>query len=325
MGIALLALAVNYAVHLVFELRFSYHNGAIFMNLSTYYLAAWLFSSALTSLLDREYLTRHRFMVHIIGWCVFTLISGIVLLILPAGIPQVIGLVGMAVWFLIYAFRLAYRLVRIYRRAVRIVDDYHSDHIAAYIRWLSIFTYWAVVYGVGCGLLTFLPDQYVFCWILSSIPFYIYLFCSYMNYMLFYEQVEQILETEIDSDMSENNLKGQKIPSCYISIAKNLGAWIETAGYTRPGLTVEELAESLGTNRTYLSAYIKTTYCISFRDWISGLRLDYAKQMLVQHPELTVSGISEASGFLSLSYFSKLFSEKEGCSPARWRRNQQTV
>ena len=33
-----------------------------------------------------------------------------------------------------------------------------------------------VIFGVGCGLLTFLPDKYVFIWILSSIPFYSYLF-----------------------------------------------------------------------------------------------------------------------------------------------------
>ncbi|MGN0229354.1 MAG: AraC family transcriptional regulator [Muribaculaceae bacterium] len=31
--------------------------------------------------------------------------------------------------------------------------------------------------------------------------------------------------------------------------------------------------------------------------------------------------ISEHSGFLSLSHFTKTFTEKEGCSPARWRKN----
>ena len=37
-------------------------------------------------------------------------------------------------------------------------------------------------------------------------------------------------------------------------------------------------------------------------------------------PELIKAAVSEASGFLSLSYFTKIFTEKEGCSPSRWRK-----
>lgn len=65
MGVALLALSANYAVHLFSGLRFSYPGRAILINLSTYFLSYWLFSSALTALLDRFYLTRKRFLRHI--------------------------------------------------------------------------------------------------------------------------------------------------------------------------------------------------------------------------------------------------------------------
>ena len=60
MGCALLLLAANYAVHFFFELRFHHVNAAILMNLSTYLLCYWLFISALTTLLDRFYITRRR-------------------------------------------------------------------------------------------------------------------------------------------------------------------------------------------------------------------------------------------------------------------------
>ncbi len=323
MGIALLVLAANYTVHLIWELRFSHPDRAIFLNLSTYYLSAWLFSSALTSLLDRNYLTRNRFLQHVGGWLLFTVVSGIVLLLLPGGIPQLCGLLVMAIWFFVYAFRLAHRLVRTYHKAVRVVDDFHSDHIAAYIRWMSIFTYWAVVYGVGCGLLTFLPERYVFWWILSSIPFYIYLYCSYMNYLLFYEQVEQILETEMVSQTQACPCNDtETVPSSYSAISYRLTTWLDENGFTQPGLTIEELSEKLGTNRTYLADYIKNNYHVSFREWITGLRMEYAKSMLMKHPEQTVSWISEASGFLSQSHFTRIFTEKESCTPARWRKTK---
>lgn len=85
------------------------------------------------------------------------------------------------------------------------------------------FTYWAVIFGVGCGLLTFLPDKYVYIWILSSVPFYIYLYCSYMNYLLFYEQVEQVFESEMPSDADTSAIavgEMQTLPPCFADIAE---------------------------------------------------------------------------------------------------------
>ena len=201
-GAALLVLSANYMVHLLLRPRFTAPDAAILMNLSTYYISAWLFSSALTSLLDRHYLTRRKFTLHIISWLCFTATAGAVMILFPSGKSNTVGIIALTLWFLIYAFNLASRLIRKYRKAVRLFDETQSDDIGAYIRWLSVFTWWAVIYGVGCGLFTFIPEKYVFIWILSSIPFYIYLFCAYMNYMLFYERVETALDTEMPESMS---------------------------------------------------------------------------------------------------------------------------
>lgn len=256
-------------------------------------------------------------------WLLFTALSGVVLLALPEGRVQKVGLLLMGVWLVAYGFVLARRLILAYRRAVRLFDDTHSDDIGAYIRWLSVFTYWAVIFGVGCGLLTFLPDEYIYLWILSSVPFYIYLYCAYMNYLLFYEQVEQAFEQEMPSEEETPEAiveGGVELPACYAGIEGKLSVWIKEGGYLTPGLTLKELSDLLKTNRTYLSAYIKTTYRVSFREWIAGLRMEYAKRMLIQHPELTVAGIAEKSGFQSASHFIRLFKEREDCSPARWRK-----
>lgn len=173
MGAALLLLAANYSVHFFCEIRFKSVNAAILMNLSTYFLCYYLFSSAMITLLDRFYITRKRSRTHIILWVIFSSLSGVVLLLLPGGTVQNVALLALAVWLVIYGLVLARRVIVAYRRAVRIFDNTHSDDIGAYIEWLSIFTYWALIFGVGCGLFTFLPDEYVFIWILSSVPFYI--------------------------------------------------------------------------------------------------------------------------------------------------------
>ena len=109
---------------------------------------------------------------------------------------------------------------------MRLFDDTHSEDIGAYIRWMSIFTWWALIYGVGCGLLTFLPNGLVFLWILSSIPFYIYLYCSYLNYLPFYEQVESILEkgmTEEAKPVSDSNGQDEALLPAYHAAIKESG------------------------------------------------------------------------------------------------------
>lgn len=324
MGCALLLLSANYAVHLFTEIRLLDIDAAILMNLSTYFLCYWLFSSALTTLLDRFYVTRRRMATHLAQWLFFTLAAGIILKWLPEGTTQKIGLLAMAAWLVCYGLTLARRLIKAYRRAVRLFDDTLSDDIAAYIRWLSIFTYWAVIFGVGCGLLTFLPDRYIFLWVFSSIPFYVYLFCSYMNYLLFYEQVERALEADALTEpaVSDNapELSAAMQTSIRTDIATRLEEWIAADKYTRPGLTITDVANDLLTNRTYLSSYINTTYDTTFREWITRLRIEYAKRLLLGSPELTVQDVSERSGFQSTSHFIRIFKERTACPPAKWRK-----
>lgn len=331
MGIAMLLLSANYSVHFFFGIRFKNADSAILMNMSTYFLCYSLFSSALIMLLDRFYITKRRVWTHIILWIIFSTLSGVVLFLLPSGIMQKFSLFALAAWLVVFGVVLARRVIIAYRRAIQIFNETQVDDIGAYIEWLSIFTYWALIFGVGCGLLTFLPDEYVFIWILSSIPFYSYLFYSYQNYLLFYEQVENAFEQDIQSEEelltnseTEHEIVSEKeVPRSYTEFIERVDNWIKTDGYVQQGLTIKELSEILYTNRTYLSAYIKTTYKMTFREWITGLRLEYAKNILKEHPEINIQKLAESSGFLSRSNFIKSFTEKEGCTPAKWKKANQ--
>lgn len=255
MGVAILLLAANYSVHFFFGIRFKNADAAILMNLSTYFLCYWLFSSALTTLLDRFYITKRRLRTHICLWILFSILSGIVLLLLPKGGLQTTAMFALAAWLVIYGLFLTRRLLRAYHRVIRIFDDTRADDIGAYIKWLSIFTYWAIIFGVGCGLLTFLPDEYIYIWILSSVPFYIYLFLCYLNYLLFYEQVENAMEDGMTSEEEDlcdttnrEQAQRQDTPFFHAEMAKKIKGWIDADGYIRPGLTIKELSDVLHTN-----------------------------------------------------------------------------
>lgn len=323
MGSALLILAANYSVHFFFAIRLKDLNATILVNMATYFLCYWLFSSAMMTLLDSNYLTRRRFACHMGLWAAFAGSAGSVALLPPGG--RLWATRVLAALLVIYGLFLSIRLLRTYKKAIRLFENTHSDDIGAYIRWLSVFTYWATAFGVSCALLTFLPDRYVFLWILSAVPFYIYLYCCYQNYMFFHEKVENAFQEDmgmIETDQApEPANEAKDIPVYHSDIARRIEDWIQGEGYRKPGITLNELALQLCTNRTYLSEYINSVYHMTFRDWITDLRVEYAKRMMKQQPQLRIHEISEMSGFISLSHFSRTFSEKEGCSPARWRKD----
>lgn len=325
MGTALLILATNYAIHIVWGIRFTDKNATILLNLVAYFICYWLFSSALMTLLDKTYITKRRFLIHILLWLVYAAIAVILFISIKSTFTMAFAIAAFALILVIYGLFLSIRLLRTYSKAIKMFADTHSDDIGSYIRWMSVFTYWAIGFGISCGLLTFLPDKYVFIWILSAAPFYIYLFCCYQNYCFFYERVEDAFMEDMQTEEEEKNKTVndpmmKDAPVYHTDIERRIGEWIKSEGYRKPGLTLNELSQQLCTNRTYLSEYINNVYKKSFRDWITDLRIEYAKNLMMGNPHNKIQDISDSSGFLSVSHFSRTFSEKEGCSPMRWRK-----
>ena len=333
MGIALLDLAANYSVHLFLTPRLAAPINAILMNLCTYWLAVWLFGSALMMLLDKRYVTRKRFIRHIAGWMAYCLVVLILWCYVPSSLLYSIVPILLAVAFCVYAVGVAHKVFATFRKATRKLDNYYSDDAAVYIRWMSVFTYWAVVFGVGQGIFTFVPDRYVYLWIISAIPFYIYLYVSYANYLLMYEHVADAIniyedkeEYDIENVVENRDRDNGQTISSTTRISKqqeemlksNIQKWIDDKEFTKGGLTIEDIARQTASNRTYISHFVNTHYGMSFREWINYLRLQYAKDIMLKSPDKSVAEIALESGYLSTSYFSRIFKETEGLTPGRW-------
>lgn len=61
------------------------------------------------------------------------------------------------------------------------------------------------------------------------------------------------------------------------------------------------------------------SYGGSLPDFIRELRIQYACQLLTDHPEMSISDIATASGFSSLSVFSREFKRKLEVTPTYYR------
>jgi AraC-like DNA-binding protein len=89
--------------------------------------------------------------------------------------------------------------------------------------------------------------------------------------------------------------------------------------YLHPDLTLQELAQALGTNRTYVSNYISQVMGQSFYDYINQLRIERSALPLVnEHPEYTFEYVARQSGFASMSTFRRAFIKKTGLTPSQY-------
>ncbi len=96
------------------------------------------------------------------------------------------------------------------------------------------------------------------------------------------------------------------------------------APYLNPNLTIADVAEALGTNRTYISVLMNQYYGQNFRDYIATARVNTAKRILLEHPELPLDAIADSSGFLSSSQLIKKFKESEGVPPRTWVQQKKS-
>ncbi|WP_430611489.1 response regulator transcription factor [Enterococcus sp. DIV0876] len=91
--------------------------------------------------------------------------------------------------------------------------------------------------------------------------------------------------------------------------------------YTK-SLSLSELADTFHFSYTYLSAFLSAKLKMSFSDYLKNIRLDKAKELLVQS-DFNLSEISEAVGYSDISYFSRIFKKEFQMTPSKYRRMNQ--
>ena len=93
--------------------------------------------------------------------------------------------------------------------------------------------------------------------------------------------------------------------------------------WLNPRLTIGEVAQRLGSNRTYLSDYLNHTLGTTFYEYVNEYRIRAVTERLAA-PEctMTIEALAESCGFNSVSTFRRVFARRYGCTPTRYRIRQ---
>ena len=88
--------------------------------------------------------------------------------------------------------------------------------------------------------------------------------------------------------------------------------------FLQPNLTLEDVADILHSNKTYVSRMVNNSYGQGFSELMNRMRVDYAKEYILSHRSARQSEIARNCGFLSASSFNTVFKKVTGTTPKIW-------
>lgn len=104
-------------------------------------------------------------------------------------------------------------------------------------------------------------------------------------------------------------------------LLSKLNKFEQSQKFLQPNLTMDKLANSLGTNRTYLSSLINTYKKQSFSEYLNSLRIEYVVNEMVNHPDsvffkYSFESLATHLGYSNATVFSRAFQERTGIKPS---------
>lgn len=136
------------------------------------------------------------------------------------------------------------------------------------------------------------------------------------------EQTNEIKEFDNDSDRAKyanSSLSNEKQQQLFLELESLMH---DKLVFSDSLLSIDKLAQLLGTNRTYLSQVINEMTHESYSSYVNKFRVEYATILLSQKDNKnTLIQIAQKAGFNSASSFYTIFKKAVGVSPKIYREN----
>ena len=100
-----------------------------------------------------------------------------------------------------------------------------------------------------------------------------------------------------------------------------LEQWMqEKKPYLNPNFRLIDIREVLPLNRTYLSQLIHSEYDSTFYQFVNRYRIEEAKRLLHENPDMRIEDVASCSGFSSREVFTRVFTKETGVTPREWSK-----
>lgn len=212
---------------------------------------------------------------------------------------------------------------RIYRR----IEEETGNPAETYLRCMKVGSILMYIFVLFTQV--FLFNTIVICTIgplaLLSFAYFVVSFVA-LGYNI--GQVADIIDDEEREDVAgkreEDALQHTPLTAAEVeTIARAIERWKAEGGMRDSNASIVSLARRIGVERQTLTAYLNMQYGCTFRVWLSNLRTEEAKRLVLEHDDYSNEVIAFECGFTSSSQLYRVFKTATGSTPREWREKQR--
>lgn len=211
---------------------------------------------------------------------------------------------------------LLFVLVLTHLRAYRIwCEENYSSMDSIDVQWIVRYLFMLLVVGLSY-LYMMVSDSPTRAFTQNMLLFFVFV---YSTEQILYRKDpwENVQGDEVQGDDAQGTGEIEELQAA--SPKSVVEQWMEQEKpYLNPDFQLMDLRRVLPMNRSYLSKFIHDEYGCSFYQFVTRYRLEEAKRLLRDQPDLTVAEVATRSGFSNRIVFSRTFSKEMGISPREW-------
>jgi AraC-like DNA-binding protein len=280
-------------------------------------LQAFLLTYSLITLIDAYYVTCKKILIQLIP---VTILSGVTVMGFFSEDSTYLKstLIVFSVYYLFQLISYTRLFFLKERQFIAEAKNFFSENEERRIKWVKT----AFLSSLGIGIWAFsivLFPHAVFLeqsFSIVCIVFYLYFGIHFINYVQAFHLLMPIIAPD-----KEQIVKDKTPVNTYNNdLSTKLDQWIANKSYSKAGITINQLAEQMNTNRTYISNHINSNERVNFNRWLNGLRIQEAKRVMKSQPEMPLNELADLMGYTDQSCFSKQFKYIEGQSPISWKK-----
>lgn len=211
------------------------------------------------------------------------------------------------------------------RRVTRSVENETGGDIRQFMIYMRTGT--ALLYIIGLVMpFSIFKNKALF--VMGPVFFFILCFyiLSFVALGFNITQVADIIdeESEINNPVSEETQAAAELsPSLPHSrceaISEAIELWRKQRGFSNPETNCTNLAVKLGIPKRQLISYLNQKEGKTFRVWLSELRIEEAKRILLESDNFKLEAVAVACGFSHRNYLQNRFKAITGLTPREWQ------
>ena len=327
-------LGVQFLLQYIWHLRAMGVTQAVMLNLTLFIPVSWMLSMAVLNLQGKGRLKPIDRWIGGITWILCTILLGVAAAIdgepLLSETPEIqIAEIICSILYATMQGHYAWRHTMNLRAMQRSLQNYYDRDMEGMLTWMRLSVIILVMLALMVPILIFGSGAWLAVYGLfffASIFYTVDNFCSYVvsSAPKRLEEAEKNEEEEECEKASTVDNTADMSEEQSMRIDRIVEQWLKDKCYLKRDLKLPVAAASLGIPQYQFSAWLRNKN-LKYSEWITTLRIEEAKIVLLEHPDWTSEAVADHCGFNSREYFHRIFRTYIGMTPVSFQQNHRVI